>query len=270
MLQECEFERVGGSQTLKSDVRIIAATNRDLPQAVRDGTIRADLYYRLHVFPIHLPPLRERLEDIPGLAQRFLAIAARRLGRDFEGIGREAIEPLQRYRWPGNVRELEHVIERAAVLTHGRILHLPPDWIGETPAVAAAGSSATRSAEQIAAPVTAFPEGLTLEEVERAYIETVLQKTHGRIAGPNGAAPLGHQPQHVEVSHGQARDSPPSVLHVGFRYIKRSALMSNRECAREISRNLRRVAIASSVTLSQGDYIRRLLVKDVSPLLNRS
>jgi two-component system response regulator HydG len=124
VLQDRTFERVGGEETLETDVRLLAATNRDLQAAIRQGTFRSDLYYRLNVIPVHLPPLREHPDDIPVLGQHFLSSCASRLGRSVEGFTEEAKEALQRYPWPGNVRELENVIERIVVLNRSGAVEL--------------------------------------------------------------------------------------------------------------------------------------------------
>ena len=142
VLQEGEFERLGSGKTIKVDVRVIAATNRDLMQAVQRGRFRMDLYYRLNVYPIGLPPLRERREDIGLLAEIFLREASRRLGRLFDPISEEVLAALRRYDWPGNVRELQNVIERAAVISAGRRLKLPEEW-----AVSFGALSRTEAAE---------------------------------------------------------------------------------------------------------------------------
>jgi Nif-specific regulatory protein len=129
VLQEREFERLGGTETIKVDVRLIAATNRDLEQAMREGTFREDLYYRLNVFTIFLPPLRERKSDIPLLADHFLEKYARLHGKDIRRISTPAIDMLMSYHWPGNVRELENCIERAVLVCEGSVIHshhLPP------------------------------------------------------------------------------------------------------------------------------------------------
>jgi formate hydrogenlyase transcriptional activator len=123
-LQEQEFERVGGTRTIQVDVRIVAATNRDLKAMVEESKFRADLYYRLAVFPLHVPALRERREDIPALTRYFVQKYARRMDRDIESIPKEALEALTDYDWPGNIRELQNVIERSVVLTRGPELHL--------------------------------------------------------------------------------------------------------------------------------------------------
>src|SRR4029077_11139799 len=125
-LQEGEFERIGSNHTKTADVRVIAATNRNLEEAIEDGLFRSDLFYRLAVFPIHLPPLRERREDIPGLADHFLAQVAVRLGRAFSTIEPESMARLIEYTWPGNIRELQNIIEHSAILSNGGILHVPP------------------------------------------------------------------------------------------------------------------------------------------------
>ncbi|MBD0373832.1 MAG: sigma 54-interacting transcriptional regulator, partial [Pyrinomonadaceae bacterium] len=127
VLQEGEFERLGSSRTIKVDVRVIAATNRDLEAASRNGTFRSDLYYRLHVFPINVPPLRERKEDIPLLVSTFIQRENKRLGKTIEAVPRETMEALQNYPWPGNIRELQSVIERAAIITQGSKLQLADD-----------------------------------------------------------------------------------------------------------------------------------------------
>ena len=171
-LQEGEFERIGSSQTRKADVRVVAATNRNLDEAVEEGLFRRDLFYRLAVFPIHLPPLRERREDIPGLADHFLAKLADRLGREFAGIDAESMERLIGYSWPGNIRELHNVIEHSAILSDGALLHVP---------------SVLLSTHFIASP-TASSLSHTIESGERRLIEQVLEETNGRVFGPTGAA----------------------------------------------------------------------------------
>jgi transcriptional regulator with GAF, ATPase, and Fis domain len=130
VLQDGEFERVGGSRTIKVDVRIVAATNRDLQECVRRGTFRPDLYYRLNVFPISVPPLRERAGDVPLLAGVLLDAVAKRVRREFEPLSPEVLELLQGYDWPGNVRELQNVLERAALSAPGRVVDIPPEWVG--------------------------------------------------------------------------------------------------------------------------------------------
>ncbi len=181
-LQEQEFERVGGDTTLHSDVRLIAATNRDLAVEVEAGRFRSDLFYRLHVFPVTLPPLRERREDIPLLVSHFLERTTRRIGRQFTGISDNFIDEAMQYAWPGNIRELENVIERAAILSPGPELQL---------LVPLGGSKTVLTSAEVA------PESLTgtLAEVERDYIVQVLERHGWVIEGPKGAAPeLGLNP----------------------------------------------------------------------------
>jgi transcriptional regulator with PAS, ATPase and Fis domain len=154
VLQEREIVRVGGTQPIKVDFRVIAATNRNLAELVKEGRFRSDLYYRLNVFTIHLPPLRERHGDVPLLAQYFLEKFSRQMNRKFTGFDRAAMEALVSYHWPGNVRELENVIERAVV-------------VGREPLIRASDLAIVRSAET--------PEDLTLEAVERKHILRVLE-----------------------------------------------------------------------------------------------
>ena len=123
-IQDQEFERVGGNRTIRTDVRFVAATNRDLKAMVDENRFRADLYYRLHVFPLHVPPLRERRDDIPLLTRYFVQKHAQRMGRNIDTIPTSALEALTRYDWPGNIRELQNVIERSVILTNGSTLHV--------------------------------------------------------------------------------------------------------------------------------------------------
>jgi len=171
VLQDGEFERVGGSETIRVDVRVIAATNRDLDKAIEEGTFRPDLYYRLSVFPIQIPPLRERREDIPDLVRHFVMKHGLKLGRKVKTIPQSAMDALSAYPWPGNVRELENVVERAMILSHGDRLEL-----GEWPPKAGVTSRGRR-----------VP---TLEELEREHISSVLELTGGRVSGEKGAAKL--------------------------------------------------------------------------------
>jgi formate hydrogenlyase transcriptional activator len=166
-LQEHEFERLGSVRTIKVDVRLVAATNRDLAQMIADREFRSDLYYRLNVFPLSLPPLRERTVDIPKLVRYFTQKYARRMNRRIETIPSAAMDALTSYAWPGNVRELENLIERAVILTRGTSLEIP-------------------LAELRAAPDNA--PLVTLEDAERDHIRRVLEQTSGVVGGPNGAA----------------------------------------------------------------------------------
>jgi len=175
VLQERELERAGGSQTLRVDVRVIAATNRDLSKAIADGRFRQDLFYRLNVFPLQVPPLRERAGDVALLARYFAERHAAKLGRRVTRISDDTVARLGRYAWPGNVRELENVIERALILARGPVLEVGPDVLPDAPPAPGAA----------AAPA---PAAGALEDVERAHIVETLRATGWRIDGPAGAA----------------------------------------------------------------------------------
>jgi formate hydrogenlyase transcriptional activator len=180
VLQEREFERLGGDDTIHVDVRIVAATNRDLMEDVRAGRFRSDLYYRLNVFPLRLPPLRERPEDIPLLAAHFAAKHGERFGRAISRIDRRSMKLLESHHWPGNVRELENVIERAIILSRDGVLRVERDTL---PHANLAGNMDER-----------------LREQERESIETALRASRGRISGPNGAArALGLAPSTLDL-----------------------------------------------------------------------
>ncbi len=177
VLQEGTFERVGGTRALRSDFRLVAATNRDLRAEVRAGRFREDLYFRLAGFPIRVPPLRERREEIPTLALLFMERASRGLGTRFEGIGEADMRRMLEYSWPGNVRELEHVIERAVILSEPPRVQVPP-LDGATGRALASAATVTRG------------EWATLAETERRYVAQVLHHTYGRITGTGGAAEI--------------------------------------------------------------------------------
>jgi formate hydrogenlyase transcriptional activator len=184
VLQEREFEPVGSNRSVRVDVRIICATNRNLEEAIKAGTFRSDLYYRLNVFPLNVPPLRERSSDIDQLARFFVSRYARSLGKKITDISEAATQKLLSYSWPGNIRELQNVIERALILANGPILDLESDLMGV---------AASPALHEPALTVTEVPNAdqssvQTLQEVERAYILAVLQQTHGVIEGSNGAA----------------------------------------------------------------------------------
>ncbi|MBN1569775.1 MAG: sigma 54-interacting transcriptional regulator [Acidobacteria bacterium] len=169
VLQEQEFERLGSARTVHVDVRLVAATNKDLQSMVKDGEFRADLFYRLNVFPIVMPPLRERREDIPKLVRYFVQQVAQRMGKHIETIHSETMEELVRYPWPGNVRELQNIIERAVILSSGTVLRVPPGELSS-------------SAEVVNKNIQ------TLEEADRSHILQALEETHWIIGGPHGAA----------------------------------------------------------------------------------
>jgi transcriptional regulator with GAF, ATPase, and Fis domain len=171
VLQEGEFERLGGGTTRRVDVRLIAATNRDLEVEVQEGRFREDLFYRLSVFPIHLPPLRERAEDIRLLAEYFLQRAAPRLGRRIGRIGPASMRRLQQYQWPGNIRQLQNVIEQSAILCDDGELDVS-DTVLSGPRSGARGSDTVSNM---------FAENLTLEEIKKRYISHLLTTTRGNM-----------------------------------------------------------------------------------------
>ena len=171
VLQEREFERLGSTRTLRTDTRLIAATNRDLSAMLEEQKFRSDLFYRLNVFPIRIPALRERGEDIPMLVRHFVQHFARRMNRNIETIPSETMESLSRYSWPGNIRELENLIERAVILSSGPVLHVP------------LGDFDSRTT-----PGQVNGKHQTLEEAERAHILATLKETRWVLSGPNGAA----------------------------------------------------------------------------------
>jgi len=171
VLQEREFERLGNSRTLRADARLVAATNADLPEMVDAKRFRADLYYRLNVFPIHVPPLRERPEDIPLLVRYFVCDYASRMHRKIRVVASAAMDALVRYSWPGNVRELQHLIERAVILSPSELLRVPVSEIDKDKGGPKTGDSRR-----------------TLEEVERAHILATLKETGWILSGPRGAA----------------------------------------------------------------------------------
>lgn len=193
VLQEREFERVGGTQPIKVDVRVIAATNRDLVRAIREGKFREDLYYRLNVFPIVLPALRDRVGDVPLLVQFLVARFAARTGVRIESIGKATMERLNAYFWPGNIRELENVLERAVILSNGPTLEIDPEVFASAPAAGLASTGPPRSSGSEQAE-TATGAGLTpldsLETSTRSHILAALEKCGWVIDGPRGAAKI--------------------------------------------------------------------------------
>ena len=190
VLQEREIERLGGSKVIHVDVRVIAATNCDLRQMVADRQYRSDLYYRLNVFPIVIPPLRERPEDIPLLVQSFTQKYAQRMNRHIESIPSETIARLVQMPWPGNVRELENVIERAVILTQGPVLDLPLNEIQYQPAQPSGKPSIVTMSGAPAVPKSSEPMMNDLPEIDRECIIRVLHETNGIIGGSRGAAAL--------------------------------------------------------------------------------
>ncbi|MFZ2168321.1 MAG: sigma 54-interacting transcriptional regulator, partial [Methylococcaceae bacterium] len=176
VLQEREFERVGGLSPIKVDVRVIAATNRNLLHEVAEKRFRDDLFYRLNVFPLTTPPLRERIEDIPLLVYFLIEKFASRIGKRVDGISAKSLQCLQSYRWPGNIRELENIIERALILTDEPIIDVDPDMLSGPTEITAVSVHPTRSG--------------SLEAVEKQHILAILEQTNWVIEGASGAAQI--------------------------------------------------------------------------------
>jgi PAS domain S-box-containing protein len=175
VLQEHEFERVGGTRRMQADVRVIAATNRDLQAAISAGSFRRDLFYRLHVFPIEIPSLRERRADIPMLVEYFIDRYARKAGKNIKRVNKKTLELLQSYPWPGNIRELQNVIERSVILCETEIFSIDERWLPQQPMPPAEAN-----------PQVELPRRLVLEQ--KNIIENALKETRGRVSGPAGAA----------------------------------------------------------------------------------
>jgi formate hydrogenlyase transcriptional activator len=174
VLQEHEFERVGGTRSIQTNVRVIAATNRDLQAAINAGYFRGDLFYRLNVFPIEIPPLRERRADIPVLVNYFLNRCAKNVGKNIRGINKKSLELLQSYPWPGNIRELQNVIERSVIMCETENFSLDETWLPQQP-VASESKGQSDFSQKLAA------RGKEL-------IESALRESEGRVFGPSGAA----------------------------------------------------------------------------------
>jgi transcriptional regulator with GAF, ATPase, and Fis domain len=173
VLQEHEFERVGGNQTIRANVRVIAATNRDLKAAIEAGTFRRDLFYRLNVFPIQMPPLRERKEDIPILVQYFIDRYTSKAGKKIRGIYKKTLDLFQSYPWPGNIRELQNVIERSIILCETETFSVDESWL-------------VRESPQTQ--LASHPLSDKLVTLEKEMIEAALTESRGRVSGPTGAA----------------------------------------------------------------------------------
>jgi transcriptional regulator with GAF, ATPase, and Fis domain len=173
VLQERQFERVGGNRVVPTDVRVITATNRDLSAAIAAGTFRADLFYRLNVFPIRMPPLRERKEDIPMLVEYFVKRYAEKMGKQIRKIDKQTLELCQAYHWPGNIRELQNIIERSVILCSGHTFRVDAAWL---------------SSQEPARLELSCPLSETLHDQEKHLIEAALTESEGKVAGPEGAA----------------------------------------------------------------------------------
>jgi len=174
VLQEHEFERVGGTRSIRTNVRVIAATNRNLQAAIAAGTFRSDLFYRLNVFPIDMPPLRERREDIPVLVEYFVDYCARKVGKNIQGITKESLDLLRSYPWPGNIRELQNVIERSVIMCETENFSVDKTWLAQQPVASEAKSQSS------------FSQKLASQEKE--MIESALRESEGRVFGTSGAA----------------------------------------------------------------------------------
>jgi formate hydrogenlyase transcriptional activator len=190
VLQEQEFERLGSNRTQHVDVRIVAATNGDLSKLVAERAFRSDLYYRLNVFPIHIPALRERPEDVPHLVRYFVQKFSRRLNKAVAYIPADAMEALAGYSWPGNIRELENFIERAVLLSPAKELRVPVSELKSVTIAAGAGDDSPSSTASLTPPGSSRSSISTLEDAERQHILRALRQTGWRIAGPKGAAVL--------------------------------------------------------------------------------
>jgi transcriptional regulator with GAF, ATPase, and Fis domain len=177
VLQEREFERVGGGRPIQVDVRVIAATNRDLETAVANGTFRHDLFYRLNVFPIEVPPLRERKDDLLLLVEYFVQRYGVKTGKEIRSIDKKTLDMLQSYDWPGNIRELQNVIERSVILSSGNVFSVDELWLSKksVPLVPSVKASS-------------LDKGRIEPRSEREIIEAALAATRGRVSGPSGAA----------------------------------------------------------------------------------
>jgi len=174
VLQEREYQRVGGNEPLKADVRVVAATNLDFHAAIADGKFREDLFYRLNVFPIEVPPLRDRQGDIPLLVEYFVDRYASKAGKTITGINKKSMEVLQSYSWPGNIRELQNVIERSVIICDSENLSVDESWLERPESVANAGPTQ--------------PLSKRLATQEREIIEAALAESKGKVSGPMGAA----------------------------------------------------------------------------------
>jgi formate hydrogenlyase transcriptional activator len=174
VLQEREFERVGGTRSIQTDVRVIAATNRDLKAAIASGVFRSDLFYRLSVFPIEIPPLRNRKEDIALLVEYFIDRFARKAGKTIKGVNKKTLDLLRSYAWPGNIRELQNVIERSVIVCDSENFSVDESWISRAP--------------QPTGPASTLDLSERLAAQEKEIIEAALQECAGRVFGPAGAA----------------------------------------------------------------------------------
>ena len=214
VLQEREFERVGGGQPIPVDVRVIAATNRDLEAALATGVFRADLFYRLNVFPIHMPALRDRREDIAILVRYFVDRYSRAAGKRIQSVSKKSVDLLQSYSWPGNIRELQNVIERSIIVSDTDTLTVDELWFLSKPA---------------ATKLTGRPLAEQLTIQERTTIESALAETRGRVSGPTGAAARLRIPPSTLESRIKALRVDKNRFHLAIRYRKLKRSEPNRE-----------------------------------------
>jgi transcriptional regulator with GAF, ATPase, and Fis domain len=181
VLQEREFERVGGTRSIQTNVRVVAATNRDLRAAIAAGTFRSDLFYRLNVFPLEVPPLRDRREDIPVLVEYFIYRCARNVGKNIRGIEKKSLDLLQSYPWPGNIRELQNVIERSVIMCETENFSVDETWLAQRPVASECKNQSNYSQKLVAE--------------EKEMIESALRESEGQVFGPTGAAALLNMPR---------------------------------------------------------------------------
>jgi transcriptional regulator with GAF, ATPase, and Fis domain len=197
VLQERQFERVGGSRVIHTDVRIIAATNRDLAAAIASGTFRADLFYRLNVFPIDVPPLRQRTEDIPMLVEYFVKRYAEKARKKISRIDKKTLQLCLSYSWPGNIRELQNIIERSVILCSGDTFWIDAAWL---------------STQKPRRPDQSGPLTQTVQKYEKELIQAALAESNGKVAGPNGAAAkLGIPRSTLDLKIKQHRIKKPTI-----------------------------------------------------------
>ena len=214
VLQEREFERVGGTRPIQTNVRVVAATNRDLRAAIAGGTFRSDLFYRLNVFPVELPPLRDRREDIPMLVEYFINLCARNVGKKITGINKKSLELLQSYPWPGNIRELQNVVERSVIMCETENFSVDETWLPEQPV-------ASESKNQ-----SGLSQKLATQEKE--MIEAALSESGGQVFGPSGAAALLGMPRSTV-------ESKIRSLKINKNHFKNfAATLSRRSCLESV------------------------------------
>jgi formate hydrogenlyase transcriptional activator len=214
VLQEHEFERVGGTRSIQTNVRVIAATNRNLQAAIAAGTFRSDLFYRFNVFPIDMPPLRERREDIPVLVEYFVDHCARKVKKNIQGITKESLDLLRSYPWPGNIRELQNVIERSVIMCETGNFSVDETWLAQQP-VASESKGQSGLSQKLAAQ-------------EKEMIETALSESGGQVFGPSGAAAILGMPRSTV-------ESKIRSLKINKNHFKNfAATLSRRSCLESV------------------------------------